>query len=308
MIAEVSGSCVTSVLFNKEIPVSFAIDWKKSSDGTLSKEIMVQGISVLRSFMEECRSLSVPEVSRCAIATEVFRKASNGWEYLVSVREELGLEVDIVTQDMEAELGFRTAVALQGSAAQDIICWDSGGASFQITSRSAEGGGLRAFVGAFGTGTTTAQLVEKIQGASLAEKATPNPVSATEAASLIANLQQDLPHPAEWLQGQRVTAIGGPNSMFAVASEALGATRYSLTELQRVLATVVDCSDDDLLARPFCQGELREPPGLIVPKICLLTSVMEHCRMAEVHFTPCTGSCPGLLISEERYSPSQSAM
>ena len=34
-----------------------------------------QGLSVLRSLIAECEANDVPQTSRCAIATEVFRKA-----------------------------------------------------------------------------------------------------------------------------------------------------------------------------------------------------------------------------------------
>ena len=46
-------------------------------------------------------------------------------------------------------------------------------------------------------------------------------------------------------------------------------------------------------------GDLREPPGYIVPKLALLLAVMEHCEMREVQFCSTIGSCPGLLVSEE---------
>merc|ERR1712232_920790 len=105
--------------------------------------------------------------------------------------------------------------------------------------------------------------------------------------------------------GQPVTAIGGPNSMFCIASEALGAMVYSLADVRRALASVVGKTDDELASQAFCQGELREPPALIVPKLCLLASVMDHCAMSQVSFRPCTGSCPGLLISDEHYRDEQ---
>lgn len=34
-----------------------------------------QGLSVLRSLIAECEANDVPQTARCAIATEVFRKA-----------------------------------------------------------------------------------------------------------------------------------------------------------------------------------------------------------------------------------------
>merc|ERR1740121_2573448 len=62
---------------------------------------------------------------------------------------------------MEAELGYRTAAALETEQVRELICWDSGGASFQITSRSPDRGPLRAYVGVFGHVVTFSALVEK---------------------------------------------------------------------------------------------------------------------------------------------------
>eukprot|EP00429_Kryptoperidinium_foliaceum_P005773 CAMPEP_0176023944 /NCGR_PEP_ID=MMETSP0120_2-20121206/11689_1 /TAXON_ID=160619 /ORGANISM="Kryptoperidinium foliaceum, Strain CCMP 1326" /LENGTH=318 /DNA_ID=CAMNT_0017357111 /DNA_START=38 /DNA_END=991 /DNA_ORIENTATION=- len=298
VVAEVVGSHVTTVLFGEERPVPFAIEWKKSADGRLSDAIQAQGLAVLRALLEVCRQHGV-EITACrAVATEVFRKAANGGDFLQAVQSQLGLAVEVVSQEVEAELGFRTAVALQDAPPQDIVCWDSGGASFQITSLDPAGGSLRSWVGALGSGNTTAMLVEGVQGHAFAERATPNPVSATEAESLIAKLRSELLPVPDWLRGASVTAIGGPNSMFCVANEALHSRSYTVSEARRALVSVLDLPDAEMAAKPFCQGELKEPPGLIVPKVCLLVAVMEHAAMAAVHFCPSIGSCQGLLISD----------
>lgn len=264
--------------------------------------IQAKGLDVLRGLLSVCEEHGVPTTSRCAVATEVFRKAANGRDFLDSAYRELGLAIEVVSQAEEAELGFRTAVALQDGPADRVICWDSGGASFQITSKDPSTSVLRSYVGALGTGNATALLVEEVQGHSFAERHTPNPASVQEAEALVQRLRRELGTPPEWLQGSSVTAIGGPNSMFCVASEALGNTTYSSADVKCALQGVVDLTDDEMASRPFCQGELREPPGLIVPKLCLLLAVMEHCAFAGVHFCPAIGSCHGLLISQEKYT------
>jgi len=301
LVANVSGMSIASVLFGKEVPVPFAVDWKKSSDGTLSEEVQAQGLRVLQELVEVCEQHGVPPESRCAIATEVFRKAGNGQDYLSRVRSELGLNVEMVTQDDEARLGFLTAVALQDRPVEEVVCWDSGGASFQITSQGSDSTSMRSYVGTWGTGTVLATLVEAVQARCFASCQTPNPVTADEAARLVRQLCDSLGEPPTWLQGSSVTAIGGPNSMFCVASQALGQTAYTREEVQRALDEAVGCTDDDLASRPYCQGELLEPPGFIVPKLCLLLAVIGHCSIASVQFCPATGSCPGLVVSNDRF-------
>lgn len=301
MVADVSGTACEKVLFGQEIPVAFAIAWKASADGTLSEEIRTKGLEALRQLLAVCDSHGVPANARRAVATEVFRKAANGADYLAQVHRELGLAVEVVTQDVEADLGFRTAVALQGRAPEDVVCWDSGGASFQITSLEGAGQPLRSYLGALGTGVCAAMLVEEVQGGSFSECSSPNPVAKAHAEALVAAMRERLAEPADWLRGKRLTAIGGPNSMFCVTSEALGTSTYALGDVRRALSSVLDLADADMAPKPYCQGELREPAAYIVPKIALLVAVMEHCEIAEVHFCASIGSCAGLLISEERY-------
>lgn len=58
-------------------------------------------MAVLRDLIAICGQHGV-EPSCCrAVATEVFRKAANGEEFLRNVQAQLGLEVEVVTQDPE---------------------------------------------------------------------------------------------------------------------------------------------------------------------------------------------------------------
>lgn len=318
MIADVVGTSVREVYFGQEVPVPFAMAWKRSLDGALDEAIQLEGLEVLRRFLEIAAEHGVVGAgSSCAVATEVFRKASNGGAYLERVRQELGLSIEVVTQSVEAELGFRTAVALQDGPPESVICWDSGGASFQITASpqlagdAAESSGdalpLLRYMGALGTGVTTALLIEEVQGRCLADTSTPNPVSAEHAERLVDVLLGQLAQAPAWLSGaSTVTAIGGINSMFAVAAQALESTAYTAADVRRALDDAVGLTDEEMAERPYCQGSLREPAGFIVPKLALLLAVMTRCEMHAVQYCSAIGSCPGLLISEQRYADSAS--
>lgn len=209
--------------------------------------------------------------------------------------------MQILTQEQEADVGFKTAVALQDQPADAVICWDSGGASFQITACDPSGG-LRSYLGSYGTAVTTALLVESVQGRKYAECPSPNPVSMDDANALMSIIKSELQSVPAWLSGSSTTAIGGPNSMFCVASEALGINVFDVSSLRHALEGVVGSTDEELAARAFCQGELREPPSYIVPKLCLLLAVAEHSNMEQITFCPAIGSCQGLLISDDMYA------
>lgn len=300
MIADVRGTTVTNELFGQEIPVSFAVDWKQSSEGKLSYRIQEKGLDVLKGFIEKCDELKVPADARSAIATEVFRKAANGGEYLSKVRK-LGIPVKILTQEEEAAVGFMTGVAVQDGPADEVVCWDSGGASFQISSRSGKGG-LQRYLGELGTGVVTHILVDSVQGKNFAAGEMPNPVKREDADKLIEELKRKIPDAPAWLRNGRITALGGPNSMFVVTSQALGQATYGPSDVRRALTATLGLEDSKLAAMPFCQGANREPPAYVVPKICLLLAVMEHCDIKEVQVRSAIGSCPGMLVSDDFFA------
>jgi len=126
----VSGVVTSTRIINKlygiERPVQFGADLKCSPDGRLSEKIQLEGLTVFKELKAEAENLGVQEFH--AIATEVFRKAVNGPEYLQLIGE-LGVTVTILTQEIEAELGFgsvQAELALSGGGAAECV-WDSGG-------------------------------------------------------------------------------------------------------------------------------------------------------------------------------------
>lgn len=92
VIADVANSMVRKQLFGKELPVPFGTAWKQSKDNSLSEEVQTRGLEALRGLIDECEKHDVPLFARCAIATEVFRKASNGQMYLERVKKHIRSE------------------------------------------------------------------------------------------------------------------------------------------------------------------------------------------------------------------------
>ena len=123
MVADVDvrTNRIVRMLYGSERLCSDSLASKQTPDGSLTAEVMEIGLHVLRELRQIAADLAaesaalppgtvaVPAIA--AIATEVFRKAPNGPSFLARVRAETGIEVHPVTQDEEAELGFRTAVA-----------------------------------------------------------------------------------------------------------------------------------------------------------------------------------------------------
>jgi hypothetical protein len=314
----VRGTLVGPPVFEIEQPMGFKADAQASGDGSISKGIQARGLELLVSLAAKARELGATEAS--GIATEVFRTAPNGLAFLDEVARRTRVSIATLSQEKEARLGLATAEALSGGASAVSASWDSGGGSFQITSRvdgaaklaPISSASLRTYVGKLGTGPSFERCLVHVQGKpyhSFETGSTVNPVSADEATRLVEQLRSELAPPPAWLRGASVTAIGGKISIFAIALNALRVLRgrreecatLSLADAWQALDSVVGRTDDELLDVAG-RGTEFEPPSLVVPKIALLVAVSSHLEFANITFVKATGGCAGLMaLGEPRF-------
>ena len=74
------------------------------------------------------------------VATEACRVAENGGEFLARVRDRLGLEIEILTPEVEARLAVSGSAALIDASCDFVLVFDIGGGSSELillTSRGA---------------------------------------------------------------------------------------------------------------------------------------------------------------------------
>lgn len=210
------------VIAQLEKVVPYGVDWKQSPDDRLSEEIQSSGLQffkVIMSTIKEHSKRHEPEntvtdrnIDIIAIGTEVFRKAKNGEEFLKRVESESDLKNELISHDMEAELGYLTGEAavltidkndlsllnpLGCNNKKDLAVYDSGGGSSQITWKN-----QKARLTETSSHTNCANTLNKVLKASgLAStltdllalqnkdpKDSPNPVSYKTSAELIDNL------------------------------------------------------------------------------------------------------------------------
>lgn len=96
----------------------------------LSEAAMERAIAALKV----CRTkLERREVQRARlIATEACRLAENGPDFIARVREETGLELEIVSQETEARLAAAGCASLIDASADGAILFDIGGGSSEL--------------------------------------------------------------------------------------------------------------------------------------------------------------------------------
>jgi len=101
-----------------------------SRTGRLSEEAIERTLGALDVCRDKMRARGVTRAR--LIATEACRSAQNGGEFLARVREEVGLELEIVDRETEAHLAAAGSASLADAAAEGVLLFDIGGGSSEI--------------------------------------------------------------------------------------------------------------------------------------------------------------------------------
>ena len=99
--------------------------------GILSQEAMTRGFQTLSQYMQRCRSMGVERVF--AVGTSALRDASNAYDFLRMIEQQLALTIDIISGEEEALFSFLAVVRdLGGSDNSSILVVDVGGGSTEF--------------------------------------------------------------------------------------------------------------------------------------------------------------------------------
>lgn len=101
-----------------------------SGSGALSEAAMKRTIEALRICANKLTWHRVGR--RRLVATEACRMAANGAEFIARVKEEVGLELEIIGREMEAKLAAVGAEPLMEEGAADALIFDIGGGSTEL--------------------------------------------------------------------------------------------------------------------------------------------------------------------------------
>ena len=110
-----------------------------SQSGTLSPGAMARTIGALRVCANKLKWWQVPRVR--LIATQACRTAANGAEFIERVRDEVGLELEVIDRETEARLAVAGASPLIAPDARNVLVFDIGGGSTELMWISAAAGG-----------------------------------------------------------------------------------------------------------------------------------------------------------------------
>lgn len=258
-------------------------DVSNSVDGTLSKEISDTLVNGVMEMQADVQDLHVTKWY--GVGTSIFRTASNGPALLERLKNEADAEIVLVPQSVEGEIGFNAAVAMSGLNAEDVISWDSGAGSFQISTlidgKLQMYGEEIAHVFAF-------ESVFKNRGEIFDPTKSPNPVSFDEVQAVVAMIQKRLPPIPDWITTKKIAAIGGKTCIFAKGMFVLGNQTYSKESIYQALQNLAGKTDEELSIYPHAHKTMVD--------LILLYAVMDHCHMNEITYYHTNGGCEGVLI------------
>lgn len=276
---------ITKIWHQSFKAVELRKDLGASKDGSLSQDIEKELIKTLKEMQWEVNTYCPSEW--VGVATSVFRTAKNGKEFLGRVEEATGVKIHIIPQTEEGAIGFASAVAASGENPENILAWDSGSGSFQISSLI---DGKVEIYGAEFAMVPAMESLYAIRQQIFSKDTSPNPVSKDEALELIEIIRKKLPELPSWLvkNQKKVITIGGI-SIFSFGMQATGSSSIIKNEVLEAILQNCGKSDEQLSHFP----NYKEAVAALV----LLYTVMDHCGFDQVSYCRTNGSCEGLLIS-----------
>lgn len=279
-VGEIDPQTNRIVRIRDEVVMSIKLrqDLAMNSSEELSDHIQKELIDTIKQLQNRINSFAPAQVS--AVGTSVFRTAKNGPELLKKIEEETGITVRLLSQDEEGEIGFASAMAIGHEHKEEIIVWDSGSGSFQLTAYV--DGKLEMYGAEFGM-TPALERLFAIRKQPIVLGTRIPPVSLDEAMLLSDVIRSELPCPSEWISSSKQVVAIGRNSIFSKTATALGNLTFIKEEVLKGIAEACNKNDEAL-------------SSLIVAMTFLYT-VMDHCGIQELTYYRTNGSTEGLLIT-----------
>ncbi len=102
-----------------------------SRTGRLSEDAMDRTVEALKICADKVKQRRVTSLR--SIATQACRSAENGAEFLVRIKQETGLNFDLISPEEEAGLSVRGCMDLTDPTSEAVLVFDIGGGSTEIS-------------------------------------------------------------------------------------------------------------------------------------------------------------------------------
>lgn len=277
-----SNNKIVKIWHESFIIIGLQADFAKN--GFLSEEVEQQLISALNQMKKDVEPFAPKKWS--GAATSIFRTAENGQAFLKRIKSATDIDIHVISQNEEAEIGFATVVAASNEASENIIAWDMGSGSFQISSLI--DGNIEMYGEEFSYISALETLFKSRQEAF--SNVSPNPITREEAFALINVICGKLKPIPSWLRehNKQIGCLGtGIDSIFSHVQIATGNSQFKKQEVLEALLRLCGQSDDQL--NPF------PSPSKVIVFLALVYGIMDHCEMDQATSFSVNGNCAGIL-------------
>lgn len=280
---------IVQILLDTSYPVPYQASLDKSEDGTFDVKTKELGLETFKDIREIADQYQVEKVT--AIATSAFRKANNSKAFISEIEKLTEIRVQVIPQREEGEIAFFSALATGEFNSEEVVVWDIGTGSLQITTANSSDG-LTVYMGEqMGSVAFKNYIVDAIQENDVEDVSSPNPMSEEDlkAADSYARAFARKAYPIikQKIQDQgTVVGIGRLfyHSIRPLASEGDVITRNGL---RKFIETSLNKTDEEL-NNPFAHVDVSN---------CILTlAIMKALHMQEIRPIETT-TTRGLLIS-----------
>lgn len=268
------------VLYEDQKPLGFNEDLGKSGNNQISEAMQQQGVTALKQMVDKARSFHPQRIT--GVATAVFRSAANGQQVIDRFNQQTQIQLRVISQEQEAELGFLSAkAALHDNTInnQDLLVWDIGGGSMQMTAIREQNGQpvTDIYQGKLASVTLKEFIISVLKNQELDKAASPNPIGSLRNTVLrYVNFYARThvsPQIKQDAQTRRVIGIGGVHS-FSLKDQIHPANNtYSLADVERVSKNQVWKGDSELT------GEYRATD---VSNLLLVEGFMQALNISQV--------------------------
>ncbi|KYG64322.1 hypothetical protein AZI87_13900 [Bdellovibrio bacteriovorus] len=180
-VVDICAKKIVSVLYEDRLPLALNEALEKSSTKEIPAATVQAAYPKIKNFVAKMKELQVTRIE--GVATSVFRVAKNGKTTAEKISEEIGIPVQVISQEREAELGYWSALAQKKIEPTELmVVWDIGGGSMQMYSR--DHGKVHIYQGDLASVTFKNKILQVLQFKNPAEVSSPNPLGMQKEAAL----------------------------------------------------------------------------------------------------------------------------
>jgi exopolyphosphatase / guanosine-5'-triphosphate,3'-diphosphate pyrophosphatase len=236
--------------------------------GCISSEGEARSLQVLQHYVERCKRLRVDQIT--AVGTSALRDAQNSAEVRARFKEQLGLDVRVITGEEEAAYAFLAVQKGLTLAAQELLVVDVGGGSTEFI-RGNQAGVSQAVSIDIGSVRLTEQFLYS------------DPVREAEWEKMIVAIESELARlPHQWRRnGSAVTLVGIAGTFTTLSAIEKGLTHYSHGEVHGSPLTLSEVRRQVALFQGKTIAQRKVIPGLepkradvILAGACLIERIM----------------------------------